>query len=275
MLKFSFNSTTLREVDLLDALRRIKAAGYDSIELMLNNTHLNPLHTPQQRVVELRNFCSGEGILISSIAAGGADVLSDQPYQPTFFDPDAAQRARRVDFLARAIELADFLEVPVIDFNSGPVHPDVSRNQSLAHITKALDSLLARSDNAILSLEPEPNFVIGTTVDAIAILKQFNTPRLALTTDIGHVNCSEDDYLGAIERALPYTRNIHIEDIKRRVHYHEIPGEGDIDFQRVFSILHKANYPHCVTVELHSHNDRAERALRESLAYLNRFKAAA
>jgi sugar phosphate isomerase/epimerase len=275
MLKFSFNSTTLREVELFEALRRIQAAGYESVELMLNNTHIHPLNTPHQRVVELRDFCRGEGILIASIAAGGADVLSDKPYQPTFFDPDPAQRARRVDFLARSIELADFLEVPVIDFNSGPVHPDVSRNQSVAHIAEAIDSLLARGGNAILSLEPEPNFAIGATVDAIALIQQIDNPRLALTTDIGHVNCSEDDYLGAIERAIPYTRNIHIEDIKRRVHAHEIPGEGDIDFAQVFAILHKTNYRHYVAVELHAHNDRIDRALNESLAYLNRFKAAA
>ena len=275
MLKFSFNSTTLREVELFEALGRIKAAGYDSVELMLNNTHLHPLTTPKQRVLELRDFCRDEGIAIASIAAGGDAVLSDKPYQPTFFDPDAGQRARRVDFLARSIELADLLEVPVLDFNSGPAHPDVSRNQSLDHIATALDSLLARGGKVALSLEPEPNFVIGTTVDAIAMIEKFKSQRLGLTTDIGHVNCSEDDYLGAIERAIPYTLNIHIEDIRRRVHHHEIPGEGDIDFTRVFEILHKAGYQHSIAVELHHHNDRIDSALHESLAYLNRFRSAA
>jgi len=201
--------------------------------------------------------------------------LSHKPYQPTFFDPDPGNRAQRVDFLSRAIELADFLEVPVIDFNSGPVHPDVCLRRSLDDLTKSIDFLLQLGGKSVLCLEPEPNFVVGTTTAAIDILDEFNHPRLALTTDIGHVNCSEDDYLIAIERALPYTRNIHIEDIKRRVHHHEIPGEGDIDFARVFHILHKADYQHYITVELHHHNDRIDSALHESLAYLNRFRAAA
>ena len=134
---------------------------------------------------------------------------------------------------------------------------------------------LARGGKVALSLEPEPNFVIGTTVDAIAMIEKFKSQRLGLTTDIGHVNCSEDDYLGAIERAIPYTLNIHIEDIRRRVHHHEIPGEGDIDFTRVFEILHKAGYQHSIAVELHHHNDRIDSALHESLAYLNRFRSAA
>ena len=49
---------------------------------------------------------AGRGVFteVITIAAGGDAVLSDKPYQPTFFDPDDAQRARRVDFLARAIE---------------------------------------------------------------------------------------------------------------------------------------------------------------------------
>ena len=74
---------------------------------------------------------------------------------------------------------------------------------------------------------------------------------------------------------MPFTRHMHIEDIKGRVHHHEIPGEGDIDFDRVFSILHKANYAHYISVELHHHNDRWQSALSESLAFLNRYRTAA
>jgi sugar phosphate isomerase/epimerase len=275
MFKFSFNSTTLREMDLLDALKRISAAGYDAVELMLNPSHLNPVSTPHQRIAEVRDFCRSENISICAIAAGGDNVLSDRPYQPTFFDPDTKARARRIDFLRRSIELADYLGVPVLDFNSGPIHPEVSREQSWEYFTASVNSLLGLGGNVILSLEPEPDFLVGTTVDGIQLLTEINHPRLALTTDIGHVNVSEDDCYGAIKHAMPYTRNIHIEDIKGRIHRHEIPGDGDIDFDRVFEILNKANYSHFITVELHHHNDRWLRALDESLAYLNRYRAVA
>lgn len=272
MLKFSFNSTTLREMELFDALKRIRAAGYDAVELMLNRSHLHPLTTQRQRIAEIRDFCRSENIVLCALAAGGDNLLSDEPYLPTIFDADANGRAQRLDCLARSIELADFLGVPVLDFNSGPIRPRVSREQSWNHLLNGINKLLSYGGNVALAMEPEPNFLIGTTTDAIELIKQINNPRLVLTTDIGHVNVSEDDCYGAIERALPFTRNMHIEDIKGRVHHHEIPGEGDIDFDRVFAILHKAAYSHYIAVELHHHNDRRQRALDESLAYLNRYR---
>lgn len=274
MLKFSFNSTTLREMDLLDALKRISAAGYDGVELMLNDSHLNPLTTSRQRVAEIRDFCRSENITISAIAAGGDKLLSDVPYYPTFFDPDSRARAKRVSFLGRCIELVDYLGVPVLDFNSGPKNPDVLPEQSWDYLATGINWLLSYGGKVTLAMEPEPDFLIGTTVEGIKLIQQVNHPLFQLNTDIGHVNCSEDDCYGTIERAIPYTRNMHIEDIKSRVHHHEIPGEGDIDFDRVFEILNKTNYSHSIAVELHHHNDRWQRALDESFAYLNRYRMA-
>jgi sugar phosphate isomerase/epimerase len=272
MIKFSFNSTTLREMDLFESLKHIRDAGYDAVELMLNHTHLHPLNASSQRLSEIRDFCLSENITICAIAAGGDSVLSDAPYQPTFFDPDAGNRAKRLEFLARSIDVAEFLDVPVLDFNSGPVHRDVSLTESWEHLLNGITGLLSRGGKVTLALEPEPNFVIGTTVDAFKLIQQVNNPRLMLTTDIGHVNVSEDDCYGAIERAIPFTCNMHIEDIKRRVHHHEIPGEGDIDFDRVFSILNAGGYNRYIAVELHHHNDRWQSALDESLAYLNQYR---
>jgi len=275
MFKLSFNATTLREMDLFDALRRIQAAGYDGVELMLNETHLHPLKTSHHRIAEIRDFCLSENIVICAIAAGGDSVLSDKPYQPTFFDPDPSGRSRRLEFLARSIEVAEFLGVPVIDFNSGPVHPNVSHEQSMDLLLSGVHWLLSGGGNVTLGLEPEPNFLIGTTVDAINLIQQVNNPRLRLTTDIGHVNVSEDDCYAAIERAARFSCNMHIEDIKGRVHAHQIPGEGDIDFDRVFEILNRTGYSHYIAVELHYHHDRWQRALDESVAYLNRYRTVA
>ena len=274
MLKFSFNSTTLREIDLFEALGRIRDAGYDAVELMLNHTHLHPLHAQRQRLAQIRDFVRSENITISAIAAGGDNLLSAEPYQPTFFDPDPKGRAQRLDLLVRSIEIAEFFGVPVLDFNSGPIHRDVPLERSWDFLVQGVDWLLSHGGDVILAMEPEPNFLVGTTVDAIRLIQQLNNPRLLMNTDIGHVNVSEDDCYGAIERAMPYTRNMHIEDIKGRVHHHEIPGEADIDFDRVFSILHKSGYSHYIAVELHHHNDRWQRALDESLAYLNRYRMA-
>lgn len=273
MWKFSFNSTTLRYLDVLDALSQIHACGYDAVELMLNDSHLHPLNTPRSRVNDIKEFCTSQGITIASIAAGGDRLLSDIPWEPSLIAVDASGRRQRIDLLKRSIEIAEMLGAPVLVFNSGMPQKDLSPAVAKSYLADGIRELLKETSNLILALEPEPGFFIGTTIDAVALIQEINDPRLRLNLDIGHVNCSEDDCYGAIERALPFARHIHIEDIKQRVHHHEIPGEGDIDFAHVFAILHNVHYDHYVSVELHHHNEVWQRALKVSLQYLRQFQA--
>lgn len=268
MFKFSFNSTTLRYMGIFEALSQIQAYGYDGVELMLNDTHLHPLHTPASRVSEIAGFCAGQGIQIVCVAAGGDRLLSDIPYQPSLIAREEGGRRKRIDLLKRSIEIAEVLSAPALNFNSGFPEEAVSQSEAWDHLREAVHQLLKHSGNLILALEPEPGFFIGTTTDALALIREIDNPRFRLNLDIGHVNCSEDDCYAAIERAVPFARHIHIEDIKQRVHHHEIPGEGDIDFARVFAALEGAHYEHYVSVELHHHAEIWQRALGESLHYL-------
>lgn len=272
MWKFSFNSTTLRNLDILEALSQIHTCGYDGVELMLNDSHLHPLKTPLPRIHEIKDFCSSEGIGIASIAAGGDRLLSDIPWEPSLIAFEASGRRQRIDLLKRSIEIAEMMGAPVLVFNSGLLQNDVPRALARHYLADGIRELLKVTSELILALEPEPGFFLETSVDAVALIQEINDPRLRLNLDIGHVNCSEDDCYGAIERAMPFTRHIHIEDIKQRVHHHEIPGEGDIDFGRVFAILQKADYDHFVSVELHHHSEVWPRALKESLQYLRQFQ---
>lgn len=272
MLKFSFNSTTLRNMGVFEALLHIQAAGYDGVELMLNDSHLHPLHTPLSQVWAIRDFCFDRDIRIASIATGGDRLLGDVQWEPSLITSDAAGRRQRIDLLKRSIEVTQTLGAPMMNFNTGKLQKGVAPSQAHQYLCEAITELLQNIDDLTLVVEPEPDFFIGTSTAGLALLKEIDDPRFWLNLDIGHVNCSEDDCYGAIERAMPFTRHIHIEDIKQRVHRHEIPGEGDIDFPRVMAILEEAHYDNYVSVELHNHTEEWQRALKESLTYLHSFR---
>ncbi len=268
MFKFCFNSTTLRNLDLFEALREVYACGYSGVELTLNESHLHPLHSSPQRVRAVADFCANNGFDLVCLAAGGENLLSAASYEPSLITDDANGRRTRIDLLKRSIQIAHQLNIPVLNFNSGRLKTGVEPARAWDDLKSAVRELLKDRGETILVLEPEPGFFIGTTADAINLIGEIAHPRLRLNLDLGHVNCSEEDCYGAIERALPYTRHIHIEDIKGRVHHHEIPGEGDIDFDRVFAAINQAKYSHYISVELHHHADIWQRALKESLAFL-------
>jgi sugar phosphate isomerase/epimerase len=260
-------------MDVFDALSQIQDYGYDGVELTLNDSHLHPLRSSMERVLGIRDFCSDRGIQIVCVAAGGDRLLSDIPYQPSLIDPDEKGRRQRIDLLQRSIEITEILQAPILNFNSGFLPEGLSPAAANDYLLQGIGELLAEKGNVTFVIEPEPGFYIGTTSAAIKLIQQIDDPRFLLNLDIGHAYCSEDDCYDAIDHAMPFTRNIHIEDIKQRVHHHEIPGEGDIDFSRVFSILHRANYSHFVSVELHHHADMWQRALKESLEYLRNLES--
>jgi sugar phosphate isomerase/epimerase len=144
----------------------------------------------------------------------------------------------------------------------------VSIPQAWDHLLEGVSECLVHAKGTILAIEPEPGFFVETTTDAIALIQTLLSVDIRLNLDIGHVYLCEQDYLGAIEKAMLYTRHIHIEDIKSRIHRHEIPGEGDIDFEAVFRILKQHQYRHYISVELYHHNTRWAQALEKSRQYL-------
>lgn len=270
MFKYSFNSTTLRNMDVIVALENIKSYGYAGVELTLNDSHLHPLKSSLSRLSEVKDYCSENDIAIVCVAAGGDRLLSDEPYEPSLIYPEREGRSKRLDLIKRSMEVAAYLGSPVLNINSGKLKEGVKEEQAFEYLYTNLEELLRENSELILVLEPEPEFFIRTSSDAVKLIKKIDHPRFRLNLDIGHVFCSEENCYSAIEKALPYSRHIHIEDIKQRIHHHEIPGEGDINFEKIIKIFKKSNYSHYVSVELHHHTDMWQRALKDSLNYLTK-----
>ncbi len=272
--KFSFNATTLRNFSAAEAMRLVRAAGYEGVEIALNDAHLHPLTSTKQEVRAVRELCENIGLQIACVAAGGPNLLGDEAYEPSMVVDSAGGRMRRLDAYKKSIELAQQLGCPVVNINSGMLRPDVAPEAAQEHLLIGIHQLLPTLGNeTTLVLEPEPNFFVGTTTKAIEVIEIVGSPKLRLNLDIGHVFCSEEDCYNNIAKALPYTRHIHIEDIKERIHHHEIPGEGDIHFGVVMNTIRDSGYSHFVSVELHHHDQMWARALNESRDYLLHLEA--
>jgi hypothetical protein len=81
------------------------------------------------------------------------------------------------------------------------------------------------------------------------------------------------ELLESLEPIIIYLRKKEIQQpvcntLKGKVHYHEIPGKGKIDFQAVLRALVEAQYDGYVTIELYNHVDAWESVLPESRKYL-------
>lgn len=269
MAKIAYNANGLRTLNIREAIRAISKAGYDGVELSLSPHHLDLFSVTEFEAAELRSFIQDRGLSACCLATGYDALLGPERFEPSLIHPSKSGRQQRLDALRRSIDLAGWLDVPVVNFGSGYRRPEVTVSEARAFLLEGVRSCLEHAGGEVtLAIEPEPEFFVETNVQAIELVRQVNSQRLRVNQDIGHANVCEDDYLESISAALPLTAHIHIEDIRGRVHRHEIPGEGDIDFAALSEILRSGSYEGFVSVELYNHADVYESALERSLDYL-------
>lgn len=263
-----YNTNGLQNLSMPLAIKAVAENGYDGIELSLSKNRLCPGVTSKKELQDIKHVLSDHGIPPVCLATGADTLLSDVRFEPSLISENPAGRQRRIDLIRGAMDFAALLAVPVLNLASGILPQGTSREEARDRLCAGLLACLAHSDNVTLALEPEPGMLIETTIHGLDILNTLNHPRLMLNLDIGHAYCAETNLIEAIQRALPHTRHTHIEDIRNRIHHHEIPGTGDIDFKEVFQAFRDSQYAHCVSVELYNHNDVWQQALAQSRAYL-------
>ena len=277
MLPLSFNTNCLQNLPLNRAIEETSKAGYEGVDLFYRDGHLHPYDVTQAQLDELNELFVTLPIKPVSLATGAPFLLSDDAFEPSLISPDEQARRERIDVIRTALDMANELSIPVVQFVSGILQEGVSDEEATEMLTEGIRTCLKDAGDVILVLEPEAPLpasmgggccFIKTTSQAIPIIKEIDSPQFRLNMDITHVQCCEDDLLPCIADALPYTRHIHVADVKGKVHHHEIPGEGDINFQPVLEVLKEANYEHYLSVELHAHADEWKRALYQSREYL-------
>ncbi|SDB11823.1 sugar phosphate isomerase/epimerase family protein [Eubacterium oxidoreducens] len=269
MLKLCFNATTLRYMDIYKALKEIKDAGYEAVEIALNDTHLHPYLSSDEKIQSVRRYCDELGLVLASVAAGGPTYLTQEAYEPSMICESEKGRRLRLDAYKAAIELGEKIGSPLVNVNSG-ILKEQSAEKADEYFRKGMEELIKECDRTTLVLEQEPGFYVGTTDMAIKYIQEINSPKLKFNLDIGHVFCCEpeEECYDNVRKSLPYAAHIHIEDIKNRIHFHEIPGEGDIDFERIVGMIEESVFDGYVCVELHNHDQQWERALSQSRDYL-------
>ena len=94
-------------------------------------------------------------------------------------------------------------------------------------------------------------------------------PALGLTLDVGHIRCTES-YAPeeAIRRYGAELRNIHLDDMRGRVHDHLQIGEGELDFPSILGALREVGYSGVASVELSRHSHAAVQSAAVALERL-------
>jgi sugar phosphate isomerase/epimerase len=279
-----YNTNGLAHHDLLDSIALLAEIGYRGVAITLDHGALNPYEerTDSQLVSVAALLATHD---MTCVIETGARFLLDphNKHEPTLVTADPANRARRIDFLRRAIDIAARLNAGCVSLWSGVVRDEAGDREAFARLGGGVTSVLdhAERQGVVLAFEPEPGMLIDTLSRYDDLLGELSaqrveTARLRLTIDIGHLHCQgELPIAEQIELRRDRLANVHIEDMRSNVHEHLMFGEGEIDFPPVIAALAKIGYAGLVGVELSRHSHEGPIAARRAYNYLRPLVAAA
>jgi sugar phosphate isomerase/epimerase len=267
-VRYGYVSNGLADHRIDDALELLAENGYAGVALTLDHAHFDPL-APRLRARAARLRVRLESLGLACVVETGARFVLDprRKHFPTLLSDG---RERRVDLLCRAVDVAAELGAPAVSLWSGSAPENVEDAWDL--LLDGVDRVLEHADRAgvTLAFEPEPGMLVERLEDYERLEHRLGHPEaLALTLDIGHCVCNEDESPeDCIRRAGGRLAHVHIEDMVRGVHEHLMFGEGELDLPAAVAALEEVGYDGLVAVELSRHSHRAHEIVPAAMAAL-------
>src|SRR5262245_46650112 len=118
-----YNTNGLSNLNAIDAIGLLQEIGYAGIAISLDTGMLNPFAANLDFELEETAERLQHHDMRCVIETGARFLLDSQTkHEPTLLTPDPAARARRIDFLCRAIDIAAALDADCVSLWSGRVH---------------------------------------------------------------------------------------------------------------------------------------------------------
>jgi sugar phosphate isomerase/epimerase len=276
MFELGYNTNGFAHHRLEDACEILCEIGYRSVAITVERDLLPSPGAPSVRLAASRLKSILDATRLGHTLETGSRFYLDprRKHQPTMLSRAPAQRAARLEFLRACIELAASTGAHCVSLWSGSPDEPADPNELFARLTAGLRELLdhARPLGVRLGVEPEPGMFISTMHDFARLHDALDDPLLGLTLDVGHVHCLADG--NPAEPIRPWSAklwNVHLEDMRRGIHEHLLPGEGEMDFAPIFDAFRESRYAGPVHVELSRHSHDAVRAARRGFEFLSRF----
>lgn len=272
-------TNSIGDIPPLGALPILRDLGYRSLALTLDHHTLDPFAADlPAAVARWRDALAAVGL--ASVIETGARHLLDPllKHEPTLVSADPSRRARRIDLLRRAIDIAAALGAGCVSLWSGVVRDAAPGAVVWERLVAALLPVLehAASRGVRLAFEPEPGMFIDTLARYGDLLDRLGgAPGLGLCLDTGHLECMGEWPLA--ERLAPWVArvdNVHVDDSLPCVHEHLPLGSGSVDFREILGCLAEGGYEGGLHVELPRQSHRWIEEARHCAAFLGPFLGA-
>jgi len=219
------------ELALAEKLAAAKAAGFDYLELSIDETDakLARLSWSKDEIGALQRSQADTGVPVKSICLSG-----HRRFPLGHPDPDV--QARSLDIMRGAIELAARLGVRIIQIAGYDVYyePSTPATREIFARNLARSAEMAAREGVILAFETMETEFLNTAAKAMFWVKLINSPYLQVYPDIGNLTNAAlahgADTLEDLRSARGHLVALHLKETRPGI-FREVPyGEGHVDF---------------------------------------------
>ncbi len=302
-MKLGFVSAILPDLSLEEVMQIASQEGFDCVELMCWPTGKAERRYAGVTHVDVVGFDGSDADRVLAVAESSGVTISGLGYYPNPLVPDAEASATYAEHLKRVIEAARLLDVGVVNTFIGrdPMRSVEENWPRFLQVWPPLVEFAAEKDVRIgiencpmLFTEDEwpggKNLAHSPSVWR-RMFEEIPAENFGLNYDPSHLVWQQIDPVRPLREFADRIFHVHAKDVRvdperlndvgilatpLEFHSPKLPGLGDVDWGRFFSVLTDVGYdgPVCVEVEDRAYEvdiESRKRALRQSAGFLRQF----
>jgi sugar phosphate isomerase/epimerase len=305
MMKLGFVSAILPDLSLDEVLTFAADTGFDCVELMCWPKGKAERRYAGVTHIDAHDFDADDAADVQALTAQTGVAISGLGYYPNPLVPDLDEAQVYVDHIKKVIKAAALLDVGVMNTFIGR-DPTKSVDENWPRFKEVWPPLIAYAEEQDVRIGIENCPMLFTDDEWPGGKNLAHTPSIwrrmfeeipsahfGLNYDPSHLLWQQIDYVKPLWAFADRLVHVHAKDARvdqerldavgvlatpLEFHTPKLPGLGDIDWGRFFSVLGDTGYdgPVCIEVEDRAYEGSLEsrkNALRQSARYLRQFMA--
>lgn len=270
-----YEKATPKQYDWVERLNFAKELGFDFVEMSVDETkeRLARLKWSKEERLEVVKAIYETGIRIPTICFSG-----HRRYPLGSNDPEI--EAKSLVLMKECIELAQDLGVRTIQMAGYDVYYEAKSPETRARFIKNLRQACdwAEESQVMLSIEIMDDPFINSIEKYLAIEKEIDSPYLFVYPDTGNISAWHNDLWSEFYNGHRSIAALHLKDTYSVTEtssgqFRDVPfGEGDVNWEEMFTVIKKTNYKGPFLIEMWSENcgsvEEMQLAIKEAQCFL-------
>lgn len=236
---------TPREWSFEETAKQSKAAGYDSVEVVIRDDWGLSLDTSEAEAARLAGVCRDLGLELASLCPSmrGApkDVMTNED----------AVRAQSLDTIKRCLTITKAMGIDTMLLTLGGLPPELFYNEAYANALQSMQRLapFAEDIGVNVAIEYVWNKFLLSPMEFARFCDEVASPRVGLFFDTGNmvIQAFPEHWVRICGKHL---MKVHLKDFKRQGAQWPPLLEGDVDFPAVMRELRKIGYDDALLSEV-------------------------